>query len=238
MKLYAELAEWWPLLSSPGEYAEEATRFHELIASACASPPRTLLELGSGGGNNALHLKKHYAMTLSDVSWQMLAVSRALNPECEHVVGDMRTLRLGRTFGAVFVHDAVDYMATEGDLRAAIDTAAVHCEAGGVAVFVPDYVGETFRPGTDYGGHDGDDGRGARYLEWSYDLDPSDVTYQVEFAILLREASGDVRIVHDRHTFGVFPRDVWLRLLHDAGFVTSIATDRWKREIFVAKRPP
>lgn len=39
----------------------------------------------------------------------------------------MRTVRLGRTFDAVFVHDAVDYMTSEDDLRHVIETAFVHC---------------------------------------------------------------------------------------------------------------
>jgi ubiquinone/menaquinone biosynthesis C-methylase UbiE len=236
VKLYGELAEWWPLISSPADYAPEAARFHELIRGGCANPPHTLLELGSGGGNNALHLKLHYQMTLVDVAPGMLDVSRALNPECEHLEGDMRSLRLERTFDAVFVHDAVQYMTTEADLEAAIATAYVHCNPGGAAVFVPDFVRETFRPGTDFGGHDGDDGRGARYLDWSYDLDPSDTTYNVEFAVLLRDASGEVRSVHDRHTFGIFPRDTWLDALRAVGFDPEIATDRWKREIFVGRR--
>ncbi|MEA2702730.1 MAG: hypothetical protein QOD63_675, partial [Actinomycetota bacterium] len=68
-----------------------------------------MLELGSGGGHNAVHLVADFAMTLVDLSDQMLDVSRRLNPGCEHVVGDMRTVRLGRSFDAVFVHDAVDY---------------------------------------------------------------------------------------------------------------------------------
>ena len=67
----------------------------------------------------------------------------------------MRTVRLGRTFDCVFVHDAVCYMTTEHDLRAAIATAAAHCRPGGVVLMAPDYVRETFRPGTDHGGHDG-----------------------------------------------------------------------------------
>ncbi len=71
------------------------------------------------------------------VGEEMLEVSRRLNPECEHRQGDMRTLRLGRTFGAVLVHDAVDYMTSEADLRRAIDTAFVHCRPGAVAVFIP-----------------------------------------------------------------------------------------------------
>src|SRR5260370_768990 len=86
--------------------------------------PLTVLELGSGGGNSAFHLKAHFAMTLVDLSPRMLLVSRKLNPECEHIRGDIRTLRLGRTFDAVFVHDAICHMTTEPDLRAVLQTAA------------------------------------------------------------------------------------------------------------------
>ncbi len=83
-------------------------------------------------------------LVLTDVSEGMLAESRALNLECEHRLGDMRTLRLGRAFDAVFVHDAVCYMTTEADLRRAMETAWVHCRPGGAALFAPDYVREHF----------------------------------------------------------------------------------------------
>ncbi|MBV9102774.1 MAG: class I SAM-dependent methyltransferase [Candidatus Eremiobacteraeota bacterium] len=239
MRLYRDLAAWWPLVSSPADYAEEATFFWEHLASACDAPPRRVLELGAGGGNNALHLKAHCTLTLTDISSEMLDVSRVVNPECEHIVGDMRNLRLGRTFDAIFVHDAIEYMTTENDLRSAIETAAIHCRAGGAAMFVPDYVRETFAPSTDHGGHDSEvpgDDRAARYLEWTYDLDPDDTTYQVDFALLLRDGDGRLQVVHDAHTFGLFRREVWNRLLRDAGFAAYTVVDRWKREVFVAKR--
>ena len=35
---------------------------------------------------------------------------------------------------------------------------------------------------------------------------------------MLREADGSVRLVHDRHEEGLFPRETWLRLLREAGF--------------------
>src|SRR4029079_11967617 len=112
-KLYGELASWFHLLSSPVDYAEEAEFARTLLAPAASAPPQTLLELGSGGGNNASHLKAHFQMTLVDLSPGMLAVSRQLNPECEHVEGDMCAVRLGRLFDAVFVHDAIMYLTTE-----------------------------------------------------------------------------------------------------------------------------
>src|SRR5688572_22760161 len=179
-KLYDQLSSWWPLLSPPSEYAEEAEFYAAQLRSAGTEPVCTLLELGSGGGNNASHMKSRFQMTLVDVSPGMLAVSRDLNPECEHVQGDMRTVRLGREFDRVFIHDAIVYMTNVSDLRKAIETAFVHCRPGGAALFAPDHLKETFRASTDCGGTDGVD-RGLRYLEWTWDPDPHDNTYTVNY---------------------------------------------------------
>jgi SAM-dependent methyltransferase len=233
--LYGELAEWWPLLSAPKDYAEEAAFVHGLVSRESAAPVRAVLELGSGGGNNASHLKAHYELTLVDLSADMLDVSRRLNPECEHVQGDMRTVRLGRTFDAVFVHDAVMYLVDADELQAAMQTAFEHLRPGGVAIFVPDCVRETFEPTTDHGGHDGD-GRALRYLEWSYDPDPADTTYLVEYALVLRREDGSVSVEHDRHVNGLFSRDEWLRLFEVVGFRASSLTDPWQREVFLATK--
>ena len=43
--------------------------------------------------------------------------SRRLNPGVSHYVGDMRSVRLGETFDAVLIHDSLDYMTTEVELR-------------------------------------------------------------------------------------------------------------------------
>ncbi|MSQ33578.1 MAG: class I SAM-dependent methyltransferase [Dehalococcoidia bacterium] len=235
-KLYTELASWFHLLTAPEEYADEAEFFGLLFRESCAKPPRTVLELGSGGGNNAFHLKAHFDLTLVDLSPAMLAVSRAINPECEHLEGDMRSVRLGRLFDVVFIHDAVDYLTTPADLRAGLETSFAHCRPGGAAVFAPDDVRETFAPKTEHGGHDGA-GKAVRYLEWSYDPDPADNVYTVEYAYLLREADGTVRVEHERHFVGLFARDEWLGLLRDAGFQPRALVDPWGREVFLAVRP-
>jgi SAM-dependent methyltransferase len=231
--MYEELASWWPLLSPPEEYADEAALFNQLLTTAGAPPRGSLLELGSGGGHVASFLKAQWTMVLTDVSTHMLAVSRTLNPECPHVQGDMRTLRLNRLFDAVFVHDAVCYMTTEDDLRAAITTAAVHCRPGGVALFAPDWVRESYAPGTDTGGHDGADGRALRYLEWAHPVGPDDSTYTVDYVIVTHEESGESQAVLDRHVEGLFTRHLWLRLLRSAGFAVHVAASDEGRDIFV-----
>ena len=241
-KMYDELASWWPLLSPPSEYEEEAAFYARMLDGACERPIRTMLELGSGGGHNASHMKRRYDMVLVDLSPGMQAVSRALNPECGHVIGDMRTIRLDRMFDAVFVHDAVCYMTTEPDLRMAIATAFVHCAPGGAALFAPDFVTENFRPSTDHGGSDGES-RALRWMEWTWDPDPSDTTYVVDYAYLLRAADATVRVEHDRHVEGLFSRTEWLRLLSEAGFEARSAPfehsdlEPGSHEVFIATRP-
>jgi ubiquinone/menaquinone biosynthesis C-methylase UbiE len=152
VKAYTELAAWWPLFSPAEHYDEEA---EDLLRRLSPLPPpgtKALLELGSGGGSLAFHLKKQFALTLTDISEAMLAQNRAVNPEAEFVAGDMRTLRLKRVFDYVLVHDAVCYMTTLGDLQAAITTAAEHCAQDGTVIVLPDFVKETFTPGSDHGG--------------------------------------------------------------------------------------
>jgi len=239
--MYSELAAWWPLLSPASEYAEEAAAYERALTAVCPASARTMLELGSGGGSNASYLKRRFEMVLVDLSAGMLDVSRALNPECEHIQGDMRTVRLGRQFDCVFVHDAIVYMTTAGDLRQAIETAYLHCRPGGAALFAPDHVRETFQSGTDHGGED-DGGRGLRYLEWTWDPDPRDTTYTVDYAYLLREADGSVRVESDRHVEGLFARSEWIQLLTEAGFdarVMPIEHSEIDRlyEVFVCTRP-
>ena len=242
MKLYSELAEWWPLLSPPEEYEQEAGLYAAALEAASDVPPSLVLELGSGGGNNASYLKTRYHMVLVDLSPGMLAVSRALNPECEHVVGDMRTVRLQRQFDAVFVHDAICYMTRETDLRKVMETAFAHCKPRGVVLMAPDFVRENFRAGADHGGSDNAT-HGLRYLEWVWDPDPADTTYTVDYAYLLRTPDGTTRAVHDRHIEGLFARADWLRLLGEVGFEAPrvMPGDHseidYDYEMFVARKP-
>jgi SAM-dependent methyltransferase len=235
-KLYNELAGWWQLVSPTEQYVDEAAFFAELFR---AGNVETLLELGCGGGNVAWFLKKDFALTLTDLSGAMLAESGKQNPELEHVEGDMRTLRLGRTFDGVLIHDAIMYMTSEKDLRAALLTAYEHCKRGGVAVIVPDFVAETFRPTTEHEGHDSG-GRGVRYMEWTWDADPDDTEVNYEFILALKEGE-ELRVVADRQIVGVFPRETWLRLLGEVGFEAEVVDDPSgegeREEVFVAYKP-
>ena len=237
--MYREYASWFHLLTSPNDYVVEAEFYTRLITESARIPVTTVLELGSGGGNNASHMKAHFDLTLVDLSEDMLELSRKLNPGCEHLEGDMRTVRLGREFDGVFIHDAIDYMTTEADLRSAIETAFVHCRSGGAALFAPDYVMETFASATDHGGEDSG-AKGMRYLEWVWDPDPEDTTYTADYAYLLRETDGSVQVAHDRHICGLFHRATWMELIEAAGFTADRREgleDETGPDIFLGLKP-
>lgn len=217
IRLYCDLADWYPLLTPVGDYAEEAGFYRRLFETYCRQRPRTLLDLGSGGGHNAAHLKETLACTLIDLAPAMIGLSRRLNPNCEHILGDMRSIRLGRVFDCVLLHDAVSYMVSRSDLVGAIATAFTHTAPGGVALFQPDFTSDTFQPGAETGGSDGN-GRALRYLEWRWIPDSRTDMYVTDMAYLLRDVNGAVEVVHDRHVMGLFPRAVWLELIAAAGF--------------------
>jgi SAM-dependent methyltransferase len=234
-RLYVDLAQWWPVISPLEEYAAEAELLAEVFGSAQV-PVREVLDLGSGGGHVAAHLKDRVALTLVDLSEQMLSVSRQLNPECAHIHGDMRTVRLGRVFDGVLVHDAVDYMTTENDLRQVVETAFAHCRQGGAAVFAPDHTAETFRASTGSGGGADWSGRQAKFTERDWDPDPADDWIQADYEFVLRDADGTVQVVRESHQLAAFSEKTWLRLLTETGFDPETGPRPTRGSLFIGRR--
>ena len=232
--MYTDAADWFVLLTPPEHYTGEAAWVLERIPNT-----RSLLELGSGGGHLASHFGGVDEVVLSDLSPQMLESSKRLNPAREHVEGDMRTLRLGRSFDVVLIHDAIGYMLTEQDLDAAFTTAAAHLTPGGKVIVMPDVVEEKYSDATSHGGSDHEDGRGMRYLEWQFRSQDADAThYEVHYSLMLRSADGAVEVLHDQHQIGLFPSETWIDRLRAAGFEVEQEVDDWDRKVFIGTLEP
>jgi SAM-dependent methyltransferase len=215
MRLYAELAQYWELLSPLGEHEEEAALIFGLLSSS-ADPMESLLELGSGTGAVAHFLPSHIQATLVDRSESMLTISRQRSPRHRHLCADLLTLSLPEQFDVVLMHDAVMYLQSEDELRRALTIAKAHCRPGGTLLFLPDLMREDFHSGhTLVGGSDQGD-VGARLTEWHWDPDPEDDLFRVEFSLMLRE-KGSVRTIHESHTMSFFSRTRWTALLVELG---------------------
>lgn len=233
---YTDLAAFWPLLSPPAAYADEARVLLPWLLAAADAPPATLLELGSGAGSLASHFAPRLRVVCSDRSSDMLSVSRALNPALEHVVGDMRTLRLGRTFDLVLVHDAVMYATTPDDVRATLATAAAHCRPGGGVMVVPDFVAETFEPDDNDGEATAPDGRTLHYVERKMAVAADDTSYAMRWDFTLREIDGTVHAWTEQERYGLFPREQWKAWIAEAGIDAVPRVDPWGRDVFVGRR--
>ncbi|MBN2432411.1 MAG: class I SAM-dependent methyltransferase [Acidobacteria bacterium] len=220
-RLYDDLAWLMPLISPPEDYAAEAAHWRTVLRAALGGGRHHVLELGAGGGHNFSHLTADFQATAVDLSPAMLALCRQLNPEVECLPGDMRTIRLNRTFDAVLIHDAIGYMLSETDLAAAFRTAAAHLAPGGVLVISPDRVTESFRPPeVDTVSRETEDSF-VSYVECTWDPDPADTTVETLMVYLIRRPDG-LQVELDRHVTGLFPRATWRRLLADAGFAVTV----------------
>jgi len=220
--LYTDLAWLWPMWGDAAtEYAHYCQHVTSLIRRYAKRPAVTLLDIGCGGGKNVLNLKQEFNVTGVDLSSTMLEQARDLNPESTFVHGDMRTFRLGRTFDAVLMDDALSYMTCLADFVAAFRTASAHLDPGGVLVATPDVTIETFRqnktivtPAARAGTRDELD---VVFVENVYDPDPADEQYETTVLYLIRD-HGRLRIETDHWTMGLFSLDTWRRVLRETGF--------------------
>ncbi|MDP6357786.1 MAG: class I SAM-dependent methyltransferase [Planctomycetota bacterium] len=219
-RMYDEFAHLWPLISAPEDYEEEARYWREVLREKLGPGQHEILELGVGGGNNLSHLTCDFKATAVDLSEKMLTNSIRLNPSVGHHVGDMRSVRLGKKFKAVLIHDAICYMLTEEDLRLTFATAKAHLEPGGLFVTAPDNFRETFNGPRVAHSTRSDGGTELTHIEYDYDPDPDDTTIESIMFYLIRER-GTLRIEQDRHVTGLFPLQTWTDLMAETGFVVE-----------------
>ena len=217
-RLYDDLAWLWPIVSPPEDYREECAEYRRLIEQRSRRPVRSLLHLGCGGGHHDYHLQRHFAVTGVDRSPAMLALARRLNPGVTYRTGDLREARLDEAFDTVVLFDAVAYMCSPDDLRAAFETAFAQLRPGGVFLTVVEATPERFRQNRTWTSvHTAGDTE-VVLVENVYDPDRSDTTYEVTFLYLIRR-DGGLTMEADRHTCGLFALRTWLDLLTEVGFV-------------------
>ena len=222
-RLYDDLAWTWPIISPPEDYIEESKKFRDLIIKHSKIEVKTLLDLGCGGGHNDFTLKRYFEITGVDVSSQMLEGAKKLNPEVTYLSGDMRSVRLGKTFDAVTIFDSISYMLTVEELRAAFQTAYVHLNPGGVFLtYMEEETPERFTQNKTTVSTHTKGGVEITLIENQYDPDPRDTTFEATFIFLIRRG-GDLAIEADRHLLGIFPVATWIDLAKKVSFEVTLA---------------
>lgn len=217
-RLYTDLAWLWPMWGDHAtEYAHYCRHVIGLIRRHARRPTETLLDIGCGGGKNAWNLSRELNVTGLDLSPEMLAQARKLNPGCTFVQGDMRSVRLDQTFDAVLMDDAISHMNCRTDFEAAFRIAHAHLNPGGVLIATPDVTTETFRQNRTTTTEASKDGLDVVFVENVYDPDPADEQYETTILYLIRE-NGRLQIESDHWTLGIFSVDTWREVLRNTGF--------------------
>lgn len=144
MNIFANYACYYDLLYQDKDYAGEAQFVHQLIQHH-ASDTESILDLGCGTGTHSILLAKEgYQVHGIDLSVEML---RRANDHCSNLPtelqtrlefsqGDIRQVRLNRTFDAVLsLFHVISYQTTNNDLVAAFETVEQSLKPGGIFIF-------------------------------------------------------------------------------------------------------
>lgn len=139
MSVFNEYARYYDLLYRDKDYQGEAEYIHGLI-QAHAPGAHSILNLGCGSGrHDRCLLDLGYTVTGVDMSEEMLIAARAEaaeNSSLEYLLGDVRTVRLEKTFDVVIsLFHVMSYQITNADMKAAFATASVHLKPGGLFLF-------------------------------------------------------------------------------------------------------
>lgn len=116
----------------PDASETQLTMCHAAFARFCPAPPRSILDLGCGTAQNLDRLARTIPECWGvDALASNVAYARSVRPRLSVCAGDMRRVRLGRTFDVVTCFgNALSYALTDADLADTARTFAAHAHPG------------------------------------------------------------------------------------------------------------
>jgi SAM-dependent methyltransferase len=95
----------------------------------------SVLDLGCWTGLDAHHLARRYEVVGVDIQPHLIDYARAHRPDAQFQVGDMRTVRLGRSFDVILcVGNSLAYALHPAEVGAVFATFAAHAHPGSLLV--------------------------------------------------------------------------------------------------------
>ena len=240
MKLYQEWAWLWSEVTPPETYRAEADDLFEIISESLGRKPKSILELGAGGGYLLHDLQMVHPtieITLIDSSPEMLVEAQRRNPNAKTILGDMTTIALNKQFDVVLLHDAVMYLSDRDAVQKTLEVMKRHCSFEGVVLIIPDCCRETFEERV-LTAQCHTERASIHLTEWHWDPCEEDDLVSVEFSVLLREKNGQkVQSHHETHSMLVLSLGEWMSLFMENSWQQDFPSMPWMHggELFLLK---
>ncbi len=235
MSVFGNYSRYYDLLYKGKDYVGEARYIHELLQQ-CAPQTKSLLDLGCGTGAHDLLLARYgYRIDGVDMSDEMLAKAREkTSPTSDGETplhfhkGDIRTVRLGKTFDAVVsLFHVVSYQTLNADVMQTLTTVKTHLKRDGVFIF-DCWYGPTVltdRPVVRVKNLEDDDVRVVRIAEPV--LHPEHNLVDVRYTVFITDKkTGHVQELHETHTMRYFFSPEIEFMVNNAGF-KILSAEEW-----------
>lgn len=124
---------------------------HEILLHNGKEPPCSVLDIGCGTGFKLAHLQGlGYNCTGVDYLESMVSYARSEYPDSTFAIGDVRDLRLGRTFDVITsLGWVIENVHSLQDISQTMNTFAAHAKPGTLLVFdVHNAIGDLFATGS------------------------------------------------------------------------------------------
>ncbi len=229
-QLYTRYRWVWDMISSPEEYESFSKYILLKIKEHETLKTSTLLHLGCGSGCIDYTLKNHYSITSVDLSEDMVKSAILKNPECEYLVGDMRTFNLNRKFDAIILPDSTAYLLTETEIYSIFKNAKNMLNKDGLLLVMVEYDPEYFPQNRTTVEKVRKDDIELTFIENNYAKDLKENSFEATFIFLIRK-KGELDAVMDVHRAGLFKKEVWYNQMVKAGFKTELIEDEILGEI-------
>jgi len=222
--MFDEYARLYDLCNADKDYGREAEFVAGLIRSRRPGA-KDLLDLGAGTGTHALLLAQlGFKVTGVELSAGMAEIARRKpsrgGAPVEFLCGDMRTVRLDRTFDAVTsLFHVMSYQVSNEDFSRALATARAHLRAGGIFIFDFWYGPAVLadRPEIRSKRIEREGMTITRRAEPEHDLKSATVTVNYTLQVL-ESASGNRREVRESHRMRYYFLPEIMPMLDAAGF--------------------
>jgi len=218
--LFKQLARYydkiyhWKDYEKDVDFLEKVFRKHDLKV-------RDILDVACGtGAHAALLVKRGYNVIGVDLNEEMLKIARRKVKNAVFLKGDMRDLKLGRTFDAVIcMFSSITYNRTLSELQKTLSGFHKHLKAKGIVVFDTHFLRERFVHGyRGVTGYDGDELTIARF-DFSEKFGKRG---RITFSYLIREGNNFDYIRGDVHEVGLFSLSEIVGAMRKAGFAAEV----------------